>query len=64
MGYIYINFGDLTPEKQNELTDCARDRLDMDELRQEAEDMNYDFDVLVQERTDRELYSLDCEFNI
>ena len=61
---IYLNFSDLTEEIQIEILEIAKDKIDSDELRQEAKDMNIDYDTLLHERAERELYSLNFSFSV
>lgn len=62
--YTYLNFNDLKEDAQDELLSIARERLDHEEVREEARKMNIDFKKLLNEKAQRELYSLNIVFNI
>lgn len=66
-GY-YLNFSNLNEEAQNQLIcDAESDYLETigeEELRQEAENMNIDFESLLRERAERHMYNFDFIFNV
>ena len=67
MARIYINFGDLAEEKQNEILEIAEE-----EIRNNEDEMNEIIEMygedrvnsIVSERAERKLYEFDFVFNI
>jgi len=49
-GYIYINFNDLSPDKQEEIEDMAREELREETTNEEAEGLNMELEDLIDER--------------
>lgn len=64
MGYVYINFSNLNEESQNELMEVAKSRIDKEELEKECEENWWNFEQVLNERAEKELYNLDIVFNI
>lgn len=66
MNRIYINFGDLNEEKQNEILQLAIEEIENDEEQmKEINDIWPDnVDEIVRERAERALYSFDYIFNV
>jgi hypothetical protein len=53
--YIYLNFLDLSEEKQEELNSMASDEVREETTQEEADDLRMSFDDLVLERTYKKL---------
>lgn len=53
--YIYLNFSDLSEEKQEELIELAREEVKSETIQEEADDVNMRLDDLVSERIDGKL---------
>lgn len=66
MNRIYINFGDLNEEKQNEILQLAIEEIENDE--EQIKEINNiwpdNVDEIVRERAERALYSFDYIFNV
>jgi len=66
--YIYLNFSDLSEEKQEELRDIARDYVKAEKTQEEAEDLRMTREDLIEERIDKKLLDWNVEgkfiFNI
>ena len=64
----YLTFSDLNDEAQSRVMEFSKEELIYEEgeevLRREAKEMNIDYDQYLGERAERNLYSLDVEFNI
>lgn len=64
----YLNFSDLKEEAQEQLIQDAIDDLEerdgIEELQQEAEEMNVDYDTFIREKAERHIYNFDFVFNI
>ena len=64
----YLTFSDLNDEAQSRVMEFSKEELIYEEseevLRREAKEMNIDYDQYLEERAERNLYSLDVEFNI
>lgn len=54
-GYIYLNFSDLSEEKQEELQSLASDYVREETTQEEADDLRMTLDDLIAERTDKKL---------
>lgn len=67
-GYYYLNFSDLSEEAQNQLMEDSKDDLldedGEDTIREEAKQMNIDYETLLQERAERHMNSFDFVFNV
>ena len=64
MWYIYINFSDLNEEAQAHLIECAKARVDKDELEADCKENWRNYDEILSDRADSELRNLDIVFNI
>lgn len=66
--YIYINFNDLSEKAQEEIKDIAREEIEKETSKEEAEDLNMDYEDLINERIDNKLLSMNNQgrfvFNI
>ena len=45
--YIYLNFGDLTAEKQVEIMEIARKEVAEETVQEDADDLNMDLEDLI-----------------
>ncbi len=65
---IYLNFNDLSEEKQEELKEIAREELLTEYTKQDAEDCGMDYEDFIEEKIGEKLLSMshkgDFVFNI
>lgn len=64
----YLNINDLNEEAQQRLIEDAiadlEERDGIEELQQEAKEMNIDYDVFIREMAERHIYNFNFVFNV
>ena len=58
MNYIYLNFNDLAENKQEEIKDIARDEVKAETTEEDSDELNMDYDDLVEEEVGSKLLEM------
>lgn len=61
MKYIYLNFQDLSEEKQNEIMEIVADEVKAETTQEEADNLNMTIEDLIQERGGGKLMQMSHE---